>query len=47
MGVVLTLNAPLQITSGILAERVKNNLEYMTGLNVLEVNIVVKGVKVD
>lgn len=47
LGVVLTLDAPLQITSGYLAERVKTNLEYMTGFNVLEVNIFVKGIKVD
>jgi uncharacterized alkaline shock family protein YloU len=47
IGVSLTLDAPLKITSSILAERVKSNLEYMTGLNVLEVNIIVKGIKVD
>ena len=47
LGVMMTLKDPLQITSAILAEHVKNDLEYMTGFNVIEVNVFVKSIKVD
>jgi uncharacterized alkaline shock family protein YloU len=46
-GVILDLKGPLHKIAGKASERVKESLEFMTGKNVLAVNVVVKGVKID
>lgn len=46
VGGVFKLKEPLHKIGARVAEEVKKHIEYMTGLNVLEVNISVKGIKV-
>lgn len=45
IAVSLNINEPLNITAVQAAKRIKNNLEYMTGINVIEVNVIIKAVK--
>lgn len=47
IAVYLNLNEPLNIISNNIMQRVKNNLEYMTGINIISVNIMVKNVKIE
>lgn len=43
----LYLKEPINITSKSVMEKVKNNLEYMTGINIISVNVLVKSVILD
>jgi uncharacterized alkaline shock family protein YloU/adenylate kinase family enzyme len=47
VGTVFRLREPLHKIGGKLAKKVKENVEYMTGINVLEVNVSVRAIKVD
>lgn len=46
-GVILETKEPLYKIAQRTSAKIKNNLEYMTGKNVLGVNIIVKGIKTD
>jgi uncharacterized alkaline shock family protein YloU len=46
IGVILILKEPLQRIANSIAEAVKRDVEYMTGINVLEVNISIKSIKI-
>lgn len=46
-GVILEMKEPLYKIAHKVSLNIKNNLEYMTGKNVLGVNITVKGIKTD
>lgn len=46
VGAIFKLKEPLHKIGAKVAEEVKSHIEYTTGLNVLEVNISVKGIKV-
>lgn len=46
-GVILETKEPLYIIAQRTSMKIKNSLEYMTGKNVLGVNIIVKGIKTD
>ncbi|QCX34036.1 Asp23/Gls24 family envelope stress response protein [Caloramator sp. E03] len=43
----LYLKEPLNITAKNIMERVKDNVEYMTGINIISVNILIKSIKID
>lgn len=45
--VSLSLREPLYLIANRVAERIKDNLEYMTSINILEVNIIIKHIKMD
>jgi uncharacterized alkaline shock family protein YloU len=47
VGVILEMKEPLHRIAANASQKIKESLEYMTGKNVLAVNIVVKGVKID
>lgn len=46
-GVILIIKEPLYKIAEEASHKIKNSLEYMTGKNVLGVNISIKGIKVD
>lgn len=46
-GVILEMKEPLYKIAQSASLEIKNGLEYMTGKNVLGVNIIVKGIKID
>lgn len=45
--VSLNLREPLYLIAERMAERIRGNLEYMTNLHIIEVNVSVKSIKVD
>ncbi|SKA91294.1 Uncharacterized conserved protein YloU, alkaline shock protein (Asp23) family [Caloramator quimbayensis] len=47
IAVSLNINEPLNVISNNIMHRVKDNLEYMTGINIISVNIIVKNVKIE
>lgn len=47
VGLVLEVKEPLNKIAERTSYRIKDSLEYMTGKNVLEVNIVIKGIKIN
>lgn len=47
VSVSLNLKGPLYIIAEKMAERIKDNLEYMTNINTMEVNVVVKYIRID